>query len=149
MPARINTYIRRWASKSFFRFLVVGIGNTLVDFAIFNGVLFFLTLSSFETELIAAKTIGFIGATINSYYFNARWTFSAPAGYSIRQYGLFLMVSVIGAAINVAVAYAVFLLCKPYIQSYPILANVAFLAAVAASLMWNYIGYKKIVFISK
>ncbi len=140
-------------SDSFFRFLVVGSINTLLDLLIFNLVIFLLVLSSFETELVLGKAIGFFIASANSYVLNARFTFKKGLhkGDSktvvAKKYGIFIAVSLIGALINVFVMFGLFRACIVFAPSHEVLiANVATLGATGISLIWNFLAYRKFVF---
>ena len=53
----------------FIKFSVVGISGTIIDFGIFN-LLLYIQLSS-----IFASTISFIVAVINNFYWNRNWTY--------------------------------------------------------------------------
>jgi putative flippase GtrA len=147
MLERSRTAAKRIFSQSFLRFLLVGVVNTFIDALVFNAVLLFAVFGSFETELVAAKSLGFIAATVNSYYLNARWTFKTAGPLTKRNYLRFLCVSIFGLLLNVLAAYLVYYIGNMLIPLHPFaIANIALVGATVASLLWNYLGYKKFVF---
>jgi len=139
------------------KFVLVGGLNTLVDWGI-------LALASFvffkfwgitaDTPLIAFinyytlyKGTSFILATGNSYAWNKLWTFKRQTDEeTAKEFVQFLIISIIGFLINVGIASGVFkLISLPFLLSkqWELLA-----AAVATvfSMIWNFLGYKFIVF---
>jgi putative flippase GtrA len=143
------------------KYVVVGGMNTLVDL----GILTMVILVSKNFGILAEDLIysgiltvtfysiykgcSFILANINSFYWNKYWTFSQkdPTQKSPAQFVQFFTVSLIGLLINVAIASFVF-------HSIPPLANLSadqwgLVGAAAGSLagmVWNFLGYKFIVF---
>jgi putative flippase GtrA len=149
MHERFKKIIKQVVSQSFLTFLIVGVINTLIDALIFNAVLVLLVANSFEMELIAAKSLGFIAASTNSYFLNARWTFKSSKALTKRNYLVFLCVSAGGLLVNVIAAYAIYFSVHTFLPLHQgIAANIAFAGATFASLLWNYVGYKKFVFTS-
>lgn len=147
MHKRFKTITSEVFSQSFLKFLIVGAVNTFVDAGVFNAVLLLAVINPFELELIAGKSLGFIVASLNSYYLNARWTFNTSRVLTRRTYLLFMCVSVVGLLLNVAAAYSLYYVGHIFLPLHPlIVANIAFVGATLASLLWNYIGYKKFVF---
>jgi putative flippase GtrA len=72
------------------RFLLVGVGNTLVSFVAYR------LLLVVETPYVIAAALGFSAGAVNGYVFNRRWTFSAPD--STRARLLYVVVQAAGAA---------------------------------------------------
>ncbi len=129
------------------RFVVVGLINTGIDFLILN-VEMFLTRITSGPGMIAQNAISFGVATINSYYLNKKWTFSdnerKKEGIKFTQ---FLTVSIIGIIINTIIVYLFTTSVQPMFGLNPQLwANVGKIIATAISLIWNFLGYKFIVF---
>jgi hypothetical protein len=144
------------------KFGVIGVGNVLVDL----GVLSLITIlfsTQFEIgaddAMIGAitfyslfKSISFIIANINSYFWNKYWTFDQGAKKQTRsEFMQFFAVSIIGFLINVIVASVVF---KIIVGSQTGLTDtqlgqIGIIGAAAGSiagLAWNFIGYKLWVF---
>ena len=61
--------ITKLERERFIKFAFVGISGTIIDFGIFN-ILLYMQLSS-----IFASTISFIVAVINNFYWNRNWTY--------------------------------------------------------------------------
>ena len=135
------------ALKQFVKFVVVGVINTGIDFLILNIEMFFTGITS-GSGMIVQNSISFGAATINSYYLNKRWTFedreTQKEGVKFSQ---FIIVSLVGISINGGIVYAITTFINPLFGISPQLwANLAKVAATGISLIWNFIGYKFIVF---
>lgn len=117
------------------KFGLVGVVNTLVD----AGVYYVLTRWVGLMELpILAKAISYTCGVINSFFWNRLWTFrSKENGW--RSFGLFLLVNLVGVGINSAVMAVA-------MHTLNLAEILAFLLATAASLGWNFIMSKRIVF---
>ncbi len=140
------------------KFGVIGVLNTLVDW----GVLVLLILAFRKylgiestgafimglTFYSLYKSISFIIANINSYYWNKYWTFSSGILRRTKaEYLQFLAVSVVGFALNVSIASYVFDYIRPFMDLNP--DQWGIIGAAVGSivgLMWNFLGYKFIVF---
>jgi len=138
----------------FGKFGLVGVLNTLVDW----GVLNFLMWS---TEIMAGvgygffKSISFILATTNSYFWNKFWVFQKnETKLTEWEASKFLAVSVVGFLINVGVASLVVNFVHPSI-TWKLLGqvniaafwgNIGALIGTITAALWNFIGYKVIVF---
>lgn len=143
------------------KFILVGGLNTLVDW----GILSFLILASknagtasnkvlFEVFSVTIvyysifKAISFLIATTNSYIWNKFWTFSRKTTETVgREFMQFVVVSVIGFLINVGIASSVFkFIAAPRNFNLDQWGLIAAAIATIISLIWNFIGYKFIVF---
>lgn len=128
------------------KFLLVGALNTFVDLGVLN-LLIFVSQASSGSLFVAFKGISFLLAVINSYAWNKFWTFSAGKRVSGKEFTQFLVVSAIGFGINVGTATAVVNVVGPQFGvSGAIWANFGALTAAFASLLWNFLGYKFVVF---
>ncbi|MEK7266484.1 MAG: GtrA family protein [Pseudomonadota bacterium] len=86
-------------SGAMLRFGLVGIGNLVTEFAVFN------ILMQAGIAILAANAAGFLCANIQSYFINAQVTFrenGAPARRSIRNYGRFFLAHCLSLAISTA-----------------------------------------------
>jgi len=134
-------------AKQIFRFFVVGVINTGIDFLILN-IEMFLTKITSGPGMIVQNAISFGLATINSYYLNKYWTFDykdkKKEGVKFAQ---FLIVSLIGISINTAIVYLFTTLVSPMFgMGNQLWANIGKILATGISLVWNFLGYKFIVF---
>ena len=135
------------------KFILVGFLNTLVDLGALNLLILFSGLASGIFYSIF-KGISFTIAVINSYYWNKFWTFRKSDKIEkteIKNNGgellQFLMVSVVGFGINVGVASFVVNYIGPQLGfGDKIWANVAAIIATLSAMVWNFFGYKFIVF---
>lgn len=144
----MNTNIFKQISK----FIIVGIINTGIDFAVLNALMFAANIYSGKW-LIVFNSISFSAAVINSYFMNKYWTFKKQeAGTSeknddSKQFAQFVIISIIGISLNDVAVYAVSTFIPPMFNlSGKIWVNAAKLIATAISMAWNFIGYKFIVF---
>ena len=121
--------------------------NAGVDFAIFNLQMFLF--STVTGPLISLfKTVSFIISFTNSYFWNKYWAFEAGrTGQSRGEFAKFIIVTVIGLLINVGSTSAIVFLLDPQFGFGQIAwNNVAAVFGAAAGLIWNFIGYRLVVF---
>lgn len=133
--------------NQFWRFAVIGVINTAIDY----GILFLLSKATGITKgngVIPLNVISFSIATINSYYLNKKWAFGDQSRLEQgRKFSLFLVVSIIGVVINTGIVRVVSTNIAPMFGLSPRLWLLASkLVATAISLIWNFIGYKVVVF---
>jgi len=137
--------------KQISKFVIVGVINTGIDFAVLNALLFSTKIYS-GRWLILFNSISFSAAVINSYFLNKYWTFKSQnvEDSKAKQFSQFLIISSIGISINDAIVYGLATFTSPLFGfSAQMWTNVAKLFATAASMVWNFIGYKFIVFKKK
>lgn len=143
----ILEFLGRWLGilRQITKFIIVGGLNTFLDFAVLN---FLIASSGIAAGLGFSffKGISFLVAVTNSYFWNKYWTFESTAKKEL-EFIQFIVVSTIGLFINVGVASLIVnSVGAPGGLSDALWANVGALVAVAASLIWNFLGYKFIVF---
>jgi putative flippase GtrA len=131
----------------FFRFALVGISGTFVDFGFFN--LFSLVFHIFN---VTASAMSFTIAVFNNFFWNRRWTYPESQKYpALIKFGQFLAVSIIGLGINTLIFIS---LDRPFIQlagnflpnfvtgSYPFINsvgdNLSKIVATLVVLFWNF-----------
>jgi putative flippase GtrA len=133
--------------NQFLKFVVVGVINTAINFAVLN-ILSALTGITSGSGIIPLAVVAFAIATTNSYIWNKRWSFKDQSKTDTgRKFSYFLIVSIIGAGINSGTVYLITTYIPPMFGLSPQLwLNVAALAATGISLVWNFIGYKVFVF---
>jgi len=126
----------------FAKFFLVGGMNTLVDLGILNLLIFVSEISS-GLWYSVFKGFSFLVATINSYLWNKLWTFKTGKG----TFSQFLVVSFIGLLINVGIASLVVnSIGIQFGLSAAAWASIGALAGSVVGLIWNFLGYKFIVF---
>ena len=123
------------------RFAVVGILNTVLDFAVFNVL---ISISGIAEGPLATtfKGVSFIIAVANSYYWNKYWTFNFKEKVS-KEFLQFFVVSIIGFSLNIG---AFSLVVNAIGSGGAVWANIGALAGTLTGLVWNFLGYKFIVF---
>lgn len=140
--------------RQYSRFIVAGVANTAVDFAIFN-ILFYLYVHATGLSLgqgwyIAFKGISFCAAVANSWFLNKNWVFaedSAHTDATARDKAMFLLVSSFGFGVNVAVSLVVFSgLQSMGFFGETLNANIGALFGTATALVSNFVGYRLLVF---
>ena len=76
--------------RQFARFLLVGVGNTVISFVAYR------LLLALATPYVIAAALGFSVGAVNGYVFNRRWTFAARD--SARARLVYVVVQAAGAA---------------------------------------------------
>jgi len=129
------------------KFLLIGVLATLVDLGIFNflGLIFGLTAA---WALNTFKGISFLVATFAKYWGNKFWAFEkmerAGMGKEITQ---FYVVTTIGLGINVGIfSLIVNTLGSQFATPPEILRTLGVIVAALVVAIWNFLGYKFIVF---
>ncbi len=138
------------------KFIVTGILNVLVDFGTLTLLTFFIKKYLFieSTDILFSigtvitfyslyKAISFTVANINSYLWNKYWTFEKK-GKKQSEFFQFFVVSIIGFTINVVTASIVFSL--PHSMNNEQWGLVGAAAGSIVGLVWNFLGYKFLVF---
>jgi putative flippase GtrA len=117
-----------------FKFAIVGVLNTGIDF-----VTFWILLTVTDLSLLVANSIAYIAGILNSFVWNKWWTFGEvehhhPVHYQIALtflvYGIGLLIS------NLIIAFFV-----NYLP--PLIAK---LVAVSGTMAWSYWASRKYVF---
>jgi putative flippase GtrA len=133
----------------FAKYATTGLANTAVDFGILNLLMWMTGIYSGQT-IFLLNSIAFLIAVTHSYIWNKFWTFRSKDKDVAGQFVQFLAVSLIGILINGAIVYVVTTLVSPMFGlSSAVWANVAKALATLISLIWNFLGYKFVVFKKK
>jgi len=128
--------------KRFLKFATVGLGGMTTHLTIFN-----ILLVGAQLDPRLANAIGFSIAVVQNFFLNRRWTF--PESRNQRtgtQLGQFVLVSLIGLAINSVVFSIVSHLLDPYWialfnneqLAHVIGNNFALATAILVVLFWNF-----------
>jgi putative flippase GtrA len=150
----IASLVSRWwkGLYQFAQFAAVGTLNSFIDVGVFNLETFILGTAAVSTAMFAVfKAISFLCATTNSFFWNKYWTFSdsaagAGSGKQTKETVSFYVVALIGWGVNVGVATLVKTLEPSGITARVWVNVVAPVCGVAASFLWDFFGYKHLVF---
>ncbi len=130
----------------FGKFAAVGVLNTFVDIGVLNlEILVFGTPAAWPYRIF--KAISFLAATTNSFLWNKFWTFNSREPANANQTVKFYLVAIVGFCLNVGLASYVFSnVSRPTTISPNLWANVGAIVGVAAAFLWDFLGYKYLVF---
>lgn len=119
------------------RFAVVGLVNTLVDYALFN-LLFYLA----ETPLIAAHFLSAGTAVLVSFLLNRNWTFAGAKHHDSVWRQFVRHVATAGSAVLISAVVI-------WLAAFVLPAYLAKLAAIGVSFAWNFLLSRHWVFRAK
>jgi len=120
--------------KQAFRFGLVGVTNTLLDFGIFA-----LLYYQLDQPLLVANSLAFSAAVVQSYLLNKAWTFKG-AKQSVsrkREFGLYLLVQLGALILSNVTVFALSQYLEPMISK---------VIATLVTFVWGFVLSKKIVF---
>lgn len=139
---------RRLIFLQLFKFLIVGGLNTIVDLGVFNILKLSLGVSGSGVFLTGIKGVSFIVAMINSFLWNKFWVFEKSGGKKLKkEAGTFFAVSFMAMVLNTGVFYVLTTLISPPAgMSALIWHNIAVILAALSAFIWNFLGYRLIVF---
>jgi len=134
----------------FAKFVTVGLANTAVDFGVLNFLMWTTGIYSGK-NIVLLNSVSFLISVTHSYIWNKLWTFRARGKADVaKQFLQFLIVSIIGTLLNSGIVYIITTWLSPVAGLSSVSwANAAKLLATGVSLVWNFVGYKFIVFKKK
>ena len=125
---------QKWMTQAF-KFVLVGLLNTIIDAVIYVVLTRWLGLGGRQA---LAKAISYGAGVINSYAWNRTWTFKSDAKILVTL-APFVLTGLAGAAISSA--------CMHFaLESLGLPEAIAFGLATAATFVWNFVINKFIVF---
>lgn len=144
----IGALLAHW--KPFFlqlaKFGIIGVANTSIDLGIYNMLILASGLNT-TTAITEFKVLSFGAAVINSYFWNKYWSFHQNRKATLHEFFQFLAVSLTGMTINAGITWLVINNFKNADGTVGILySNIGAVAGILLVLMWNFVGYKLIVF---
>ncbi len=129
------------------KFGLVGVLNTVIDAGILN-ILIFATGFYKGLELAVLNGVSVVIAVVNSYVWNKYWVFEGRGGgRETTQFLEFIVVSVLAAVLSSSIiGFMTAYIAPPFGLSAEQWANAAKAVAIVFSFVWNFLGYKFIVF---
>ncbi len=141
------------------KFGLVGLASTVIDFAFLNLFHNLLGLTLIQSNLISTTI-----AMIFSFSLNRRYVFGAREGSVWRQGIMFILVTAFGlyviqslviyaltvtwpGPLHLVISFVGIIGMGRILSDNLVITNTAKLIATVFSLIWNYIFYKKVVFI--
>lgn len=133
--------------KQFGKFIIVGGLNTAIDIGVLNLLMWSFGIYQ-GSQIIVFNIISVSLAIINSYFWNKYFTFgSKEKQKQAQEFATFVVVSIGGMIINTGVVYLLTTyLAPPFGLSQELWANGAKILAIGAAWIWNFSGYKFVVF---
>jgi len=127
------------------KFILVGILNTSIDFGILN-LLIFATGYDKGLPVALLNSVSFSCAIVNSYYWNKTWVFRGSQQHR-GEFPQFLVVTIISAIVSSLIVGAMTQYINPpgHLSSEQ-WANVAKAVSVVFAVVWNFLGFKFVVF---
>jgi len=130
----------------FVKFGETGVLNTFMDIGLYNGLIWITGITQ-GIFIIPINLFSISLATTNSFFWNKFWTFNKKEKAKTGEFLQFFAISIIGAAINTSIVF----LGTTYLHSWVNISDVSWaglvkVAATSISMIWNFIGYKYIVF---
>ena len=95
----------RPGARQLIKFIIVGASSFTIDIGLLN--VFYLVLG---WPILVAKTVSFLIAVANGFYWNRRWTFRATEGDARKQYPKFVLTNTIGLILNLTIMTSAILL---------------------------------------
>ena len=129
------------------KFVLVGALNTFVDLGVLNLLMFVFNVSIGWLYSIF-KAISFTCSVFHSYFWNKFWTYGKKeTGVEAKELGKFFLIAGIGFILNVGIAsFVVNIIGPQFGLSVKIWANIGAIIATVCVFMWNFLGYKFLVF---
>jgi putative flippase GtrA len=127
--------------RRFAKFAVVGASSTLIDMGLFWVLVRPLGWGETAGMRIAANSVSFTLGVTNGFLWNRYWTFTgAAAGHAPTQYVRFVLVNLVGLAVDTATVQLAFALGRHLLPPdwLPLAAKVLAIPPVA---LWNFTAH--------
>ncbi len=129
------------------RFLLVGCINTALDLGVLNLLIILTHVGQRGPWFTLFKAGSFSVALVNSYFMNHGWTFRHHGkSRSVMQAGHFVIVSLIGALLNISSSSYIATFIPPIAGAEKFWPTIAALVGAACGLGCNFLGYRHVVF---
>ncbi|MDO8523105.1 MAG: GtrA family protein [bacterium] len=144
-------FLGQWLKffNQFGKYVVVGFFNTSINFGILN-ILSILTGTTAGVLLGGISAPGFLLAAMNSYFWNKFWVFKDTSGTNetvFKDLPKFALITLLGVLFNsLLIIYLTTYVGLRFGLDEKAWLNAANVAASAAILIWNFLGYKFFAF---
>lgn len=141
-------WLSRWwpVLLQFVKFGIVGGLNAMIDLGVLNLLIYFSGLAAGFWYSVF-KSVSFVAAVTNSYFWNKYWTFKSESGAGRVEFSKFFLVNLFTFALNVgAASVLVNVVGAPAGITPELWANIGAVSAVFVSMFINFLGMKFIVF---
>jgi putative flippase GtrA len=150
----IGVFIAQFIGKKFpalfqlAKFVLVGALNTFIYLGVLNLLMALFGISRENLSYPVFVAVSFCFSVVNSYFWNKFWTYEKKdTGVRGLEFGKFFVITGIGFFLNTGIASLIFNAVGPQFGlALNVWANVAAIAATICVFMWNFLGYKFIVF---
>jgi len=144
----LGFFLGRWIGffNQFGKYAAIGFTNFSVDLGVLN---LLISYSGIENGVWYSvfKTISFIVAVTHSFFWNKFWAFESGNEKMGGEFGKFVLVSLVGTAVNVAVASVLVSVIGPKLGFSAVSwASVGSVVGSAMALIFNFFGYRMTVF---
>lgn len=132
LPFSHNEHVRQ-----FYKFSVIGVSNTIIDFSLYYVLT--RTIFTFSFGYLFANVISFSVAVTNSYVWNRMWTFRSTNSNKILEYTKFYFVNLSGLLLSTGLLFI-------FVHFVHLHDTVGKLLAIILVLFWNFLINKVWVF---
>ena len=128
------------------KFFLTGVLASLVDLGVLNFLLLLMGATGGIIYTIS-KSISFLTSTVAKFWVDKLWAFEqTERKHTQREFWQFIFITVAGMVINVGIA-SVFVNFGPWFGlTKAVWANFSAILAIVAVSIWNFVGYKFVVF---
>ncbi len=134
----------------FIKFFIIGLINTVIDFSILNSLIIVFGLGEAIFNYFVFKAISVFATIINSFFWNKNWVFKKESSKKElkKELGMFYLIASVGVGLNVTIATGTFSVLKNLFPEAGelITVNLGALIGLVVVMIWNFLGYKYIVF---
>ena len=126
--------------------LLIGALAAVVDIKIFQLSAWLFSLVIIISPLVS-KTISFLIATLVKFWGNKHWAFEKHEKEGIKEMAQFFIVTLVGLGLDLIAFYYFVKIMGPQFQMpVDVWTELSIIMAAAAAFLWNFLGYKFIVF---
>lgn len=130
----------------FIRYAIVGCANVALDFMVVNLLSIWRDTYS-GSPIVLISTVSAAAVITQSYVLNKHWTFRAGGQDHRLAVPRFIAVNMGAFVLNTSIVYAMTTFLAPPFGLTPLLwLNVVKVMAIAVVVVWNFSGFKYIVF---